>query len=108
MNAIENCGDFPGVRMALYLLLQAQGEKGAIISELKCSVCFELYNTTTKAPIENTCGHTLCSGCRSSILNQSTAVRRLAVCPECRTELSTHPRRMNHVLGNIISKVNPI
>lgn len=93
IKSTPGAGQFPMMRHVLYELLKSQGDTGAIINELVCAVCQNMYNTTTREPCVSSCGHTTCRECSS----------RLNACATCRCP--NFGTAVNFTLRDIVSKL---
>ena len=69
---------------------------------LNCSVCKEIYNTSTKNPRVLNCGHSLCSVCLNGI-NSS----RTRHCPECRANIPhTSPFPISYTILSLVQNLD--
>jgi hypothetical protein len=92
---IANAGEFPLLRHAIYELIKAQGENGAIVNELECPVCFQRFNILEREPMIHSCGQSYCKECYH-VMNS---------CPMCRGHIPINVRlSVNLRLRDIVEK----
>ncbi|OMJ84811.1 hypothetical protein SteCoe_13998 [Stentor coeruleus] len=68
---------------------------------MECSVCFEMYNSSTKQPIVLECGHTLCKECIQDIM------KKMKECPMDRESITKplNQLKINYSLLEILSAI---
>ncbi len=109
-----DAGHYPGIRKAIYQLIQAQSpdkSEGAIIGEVQCPIHQGLIGTAggqdqaQKQPVTISCGHTFCRGC-ISVAYAMNAQRR---CPTCRAPMTANPSTLptNIMINSIVSRLKP-
>ena len=119
VNQLEEAGQYPGIRMKIYKIIQAQTQgdhHGAIYNELMCGIHGDVVSLNNPypgnpEPVTLACGHTFCRNCISNwFVGQRAPPQLAAKCPQCNTHITTPIAQLhkNIMIDSILSRLVPL
>ena len=119
ISQLQEAGQYPGIRMKIYKLIQSQTQgdnHGAIYNELMCGIHGDVLTLNNpypgnSEPVTLSCGHTFCRNCISSWFTGARAPPQLgAKCPQCNAHITTPIAHLhkNIMIDSILSRLVPM